>query len=160
MLKLRKRRIISRRQWRTKKKWQRRLPPTIIMEHSAKTKRASKNAPIWDWAAELSEPSPPLESSPPAESPPPVVRTTREKNLEPPLPRLFAADFPSLSYLLLTPRNNYDSTCEPIEQFELTQSYSNVLFTYALLYVLGNHRLIDSLKALALYKLHKTLCIF
>ncbi|KUJ14613.1 uncharacterized protein LY89DRAFT_589405, partial [Mollisia scopiformis] len=93
-------------------------------------------------------------------SPPPVVRTTREKYPEPPSPRLSATDFPSLFYPLLTPRNNHDSTCEPIEQFEPDQSYSNVLLAHASLYILGDYRLIDSLKALALYKLHKTLCIF
>jgi hypothetical protein len=36
----------------------------------------------------------------------------------------------------------------------------NVFLTHASLYVLGNFWLIDPLKALALYKLHKTLCIF
>ncbi|KUJ06136.1 uncharacterized protein LY89DRAFT_692670 [Mollisia scopiformis] len=90
----------------------------------------------------------------------PVVRTTREKYPEPPSPRLLAADFPFLSYPLLAPRNNYDSTCEPVEQFAPDQIYSNVLLAHASLYILGDYQLIDSLKALALYKLHKTLCVF
>lgn len=50
--------------------------------------------------------------------------------------------------------------CEPDEDFEESQSYSNVFLAHASLYVLGDYRLIDSLKALALYKLYKTLCIF
>ncbi|CZR65360.1 uncharacterized protein PAC_15260 [Phialocephala subalpina] len=100
--------------------------------------------------------SEPVESELPPE-PSPVVRTTREKYPKAPSPRLFAADFPSLSFPLLAPRNNYDNTCEPAEQFEPGKSYSGVLLAHASLYVLGDYRLIDSLKALALYKLHKTL---
>jgi hypothetical protein len=44
--------------------------------------------------------------------------------------------------------------------FEQDHSYSNVLLSHASLYVLGDSQLIDNLKALALFKLHKTLCTF
>jgi hypothetical protein len=70
------------------------------------------------------------------------------------------ADFASLSYPLLADRDNYHGTCEPSTDFEKDHSYSKVLLSHASLYVLGNIQLIDSLKALALFKLHKTLCTF
>jgi hypothetical protein len=66
--------------------------------------------------------------------------------------------FQSLSFPVLAPRNSYSDTCEPAG-FEPDQSYSKVLLAHASLYVLGDYWLIDSLKSLALYKLHKTLCI-
>ncbi|TGO52729.1 hypothetical protein BCON_0136g00250 [Botryotinia convoluta] len=72
----------------------------------------------------------------------------------------FAADFKHLTFPLLAVRNNYDKICEPNEQFDPEKSYSNVFISHAALYILGDFRLIDSLKALALYKLHKTLCVF
>jgi hypothetical protein len=61
---------------------------------------------------------------------------------------------------LLAPRNNHDKTCEPAEYFDLDQSCTEVLLSHASLYILGDFKLIDSLKALALFKLHKTLCVF
>jgi len=106
-------------------------------------------------AAAPSDPPPVAEPEPS-----PVIRTIREKYPEPPSPKRLTTDFSSLSYPLLAPRNNYDSTCEPVEEFEPDQCYSNVFLAHASLYILGDYRLIDSLKALALYKLHKTLCIF
>jgi hypothetical protein len=69
-------------------------------------------------------------------------------------------DFPTLSYPLLAERDNYHGTCEPSADFEEDHSYSKVLLSHASLYVLGDFQLIDSLKALALFKLHKTLCAF
>jgi len=70
------------------------------------------------------------------------------------------ADFQSLQYPLITLRNRYANTCEPSESFLTNRSYSNVFLAHASLYVLGDYQLIDSLKRLALYKLHKTLCKF
>ncbi|KAM0141408.1 hypothetical protein ACHAP3_002272 [Botrytis cinerea] len=70
------------------------------------------------------------------------------------------ADFRNLTFPLLAKRDNYNHTCEPSEFFYLDESYSNVFIGHAALYILGDFRLIESLKALALYKLHKTLCIF
>ena len=69
-------------------------------------------------------------------------------------------DFQSLTFPLLTSRNNHDKTCEPADHFDPDQSYTKVLLSHASLYVLGDFKLIDSLKALALFKLHKTLCAF
>lgn len=73
---------------------------------------------------------------------------------------VYSADFHSLSFPLLAPRNHYEKTCDPVEEFDRDQDYSNVFLSHASLYVLGDFRLIDSLKALALFKLHKTLCSF
>ena len=74
--------------------------------------------------------------------------------------QLPTADFQSLQYPLITVRNRYENTCEPDESFFTKRSYSNVFLAHASLYVLGDYKLIDSLKRLALYKLHKTLCNF
>ncbi|KAF7922990.1 hypothetical protein EAE99_007181 [Botrytis elliptica] len=75
-------------------------------------------------------------------------------------PVKWAADFKQLTLPLLALRNTYDHTCEPREWFHEYQSYSNVFISHAALYILGDFRLVNSLKALALHKLHKTLCIF
>ncbi|ATZ46449.1 hypothetical protein BCIN_01g10410 [Botrytis cinerea B05.10] len=72
----------------------------------------------------------------------------------------FAADFRNLTFPLLAKRNNHDHTCEPNDFFNPNESYSNVFIGHAALYILGDFRLIEPLKALALYKLHKILCIF
>ncbi|PVH73311.1 hypothetical protein DL98DRAFT_431560, partial [Cadophora sp. DSE1049] len=74
--------------------------------------------------------------------------------------RVHSEDFNSLTFLLLAPRNNYDKTCEPAEHFDPDQSYTEIFLSHASLYILGDLQLIDSLKALALFKLHKTLCVF
>ncbi len=74
--------------------------------------------------------------------------------------RLYSDDFQSLTFPLLAPRSNHDKTCEPAEQFDPDQSYTEAFLSHASLYILGDFRLIDSLKALALFKLHKTLCVF
>ena len=55
---------------------------------------------------------------------------------------------------------SYNGACEPSLDFEKDHSYSKVLLSHASLYVLGDNQVIDSLKALALFKLHKTLCAF
>jgi hypothetical protein len=73
---------------------------------------------------------------------------------------LLTEDFYTLSYPLLAPRDNYEGTCEPSMDFEKAHNYSNVLLSHASLYVLGDAQLIENLKALALFKLHKTLCAF
>jgi hypothetical protein len=116
-------------------------------------KAAMTGASSWRCETGPEEPPEELEESP-------VIRATGEKYPKPPSPRMLSADFSSLSFPLLAPRNNYNNDCEPAEQFEPDQSYSNVLLAHASLYIFGDYRLIDSLKALALYKLHKTLCVF
>lgn len=73
---------------------------------------------------------------------------------------ILVADFHTLTYPLIASRDNYEGTCEPSADFEKDHSYSNVLLSHASLYVLGDTQLVDSLKALALFKLHKTLCTF
>ncbi|KAG0645389.1 hypothetical protein D0Z07_8999 [Hyphodiscus hymeniophilus] len=95
-------------------------------------------------AAPESEPNPPAESEP-------------EKISE---EHVLTTDFRTLSLPLLAPRDNYEGTCEPSVDFEKDHSYSNVFLSHASLYVLGHVQLIENLKALALYKLHKTLCTF
>jgi len=74
--------------------------------------------------------------------------------------RVRSDDFQSLTFPLLAPRNNHDKTCEPAEQFDPDQSYTEAFHSHASLYILGDLQLIDSLKALALFKLHRTLCVF
>ena len=105
--------------------------------------------------------NPDLEPEPEPESSS-FFRTKRDRypRTTSPSPRLFAAVFHSLKYPLLSPRDIHHHTCEPVENFEPSRSYSNVFLAHASLYVLGDYWLIDSLKALALYKLHKTLCVF
>lgn len=83
----------------------------------------------------------------------------REVYPRPPSPML-AADFNTLSYSLSAPRNNHLSACEPTETFSRGESYANIFLAHAALYSLSSFWLIDSLQALSLYKLHKTLCVF
>ena len=109
---------------------------------------------IFDWS--LSPDAPGRVVEPPS----PPIPSRRERYRVPPSPKLLAADFQSLSISLLAPRNIHLSTCEPDNNFEAGKSYSNVFLAHASLFVLGDYWLIDTLKALALHKLHKTLCIF
>jgi hypothetical protein len=95
----------------------------------------------------------------PVETEPEPIPAEPEQNSDQPEPKLLG-DFPTLSYPLLADRDNYNGTCEPSLNFEKDHSYSKVLLSHASLYVLGDFQLIDSLKALALFKLHKTLCAF
>lgn len=70
------------------------------------------------------------------------------------------ADFHSLSFPLLAPRNNHKMVCKPTEYFDRYHSYSGVFLCHASLWAVADYRLINSLKALALFKLDKTLCVF
>jgi hypothetical protein len=70
------------------------------------------------------------------------------------------ADFRLLHLPLRAPRNNHERACRTDGSFIRNHSYSRVLLCHASLWALADYRLINSLKALALYKLHKTLCIF
>jgi len=100
---------------------------------------------------------PELANPEPAEPEP--IPEEPEQSTEESEPKL-VVDFPTLSYPLLAERDNYQGTCEPSADFEKDHSYSKVFLSHASLYVLGDYQLIDSLKALALFKLHKTLCAF
>ncbi|KAH7312899.1 hypothetical protein BKA65DRAFT_148559 [Rhexocercosporidium sp. MPI-PUGE-AT-0058] len=73
---------------------------------------------------------------------------------------MLTEDFHTLSYPLVASCDNYDGTCGPTTAFEKECSYSKVFLSHASLYVLGRALLIDPLKALALFKLHKTLSTF
>lgn len=68
--------------------------------------------------------------------------------------------FASLTFDLLAPRDNHKDTCEPSEHFIAERDYSKVFLSHAKLWAIADTYGIDSLKALALYKLHKTLCVF
>ena len=105
------------------------------------------------------QPDPEPEVDPEPEEHEPTIPAEPEQNTEQREPTL-VVDFPTLSYSLLADRDNYHGTCEPSTDFEKEHSYSKVLLSHASLYVLGDQQLIDSLKALALFKLHKTLCAF
>jgi len=91
---------------------------------------------------------------------PAALPEEEEDSPEKQLSHILVTDFQSLEYPLIASRNNYDGTCEPSTEFEKDHSYSNVFLSHASLYALGDIQLIDSLKALALFKLHKTLCAF
>lgn len=68
--------------------------------------------------------------------------------------------FRGLSFELLAARNSYEGTLEPADVFDADKVYTDVFIAHAALWILGDYRLVDSLKKLALYKLHKTLCVF
>ncbi|KAG4441648.1 hypothetical protein IFR05_002855 [Cadophora sp. M221] len=57
-------------------------------------------------------------------------------------------------------RKNSVYQYDPPSSFEPDKSYSSAFIGHASLWVMGNYRLVDSLKILALYKLHSTLAIF
>lgn len=76
------------------------------------------------------------------------------------LPRFPSDRFDTLSSSLYEPRNLYGLACETMEPFDANQSYSKEFLSHASLYILGDYQIIDSLKTLALHKLHGTLCIF
>jgi len=103
------------------------------------------------------------------ESPAPMTNTDLEQRTVPITKRnkyperhshIHSDDFQSLTFPLLASHNNHNKTCDPTDHFDPDQSYTEVLLSHASLYVLGDFKLIDSLKALALFKLHKTLCVF
>ncbi|KAK0108096.1 hypothetical protein ONS95_002917 [Cadophora gregata] len=58
------------------------------------------------------------------------------------------------------PRNESRGEYEPSSTFEPWMDYSVLFICHASLWTLGNYRHVASLKTLALYKLHKTLCAF
>ena len=130
-----------------------------------KDKKKSKGAgrDYGGWGTAPSEPVPEPEPNPWPDSwlrSTTVIQTNRDIYSDPPSPWLFSTDFHSLQCPLLAPRNIHHHTCKPAGQFESNQSYFNVFLSHASLYVLGDYWLIDALRALAIYKLHKTLCTF
>jgi hypothetical protein len=142
--------------------------PTLTKKARKKGRRKNSEAPTMreQVVAELPPPEPQPEQVPeepdlvvPEPVEPEPTPAEPEQNTEQPEPKL-VVDFPTLSYALLAERDNYQGTCEPSADFEKDHSYSKVFLSHASLYVLGDYQLIDSLKALALFKLHKTLCAF
>ncbi|PMD37753.1 hypothetical protein L207DRAFT_432223 [Hyaloscypha variabilis F] len=125
-----------------------------------------EEAPEPDLVAEEADPGPAsnwgtsakrsVEAEPEEE---PIPITKREKYPER-RSRVHSEDFHSLTFPILAPRNNYEKTCESAEHFDPYQSYTEEFLGHASLYILGDLQLIDSLKALALFKLHKILCVF
>jgi hypothetical protein len=69
-------------------------------------------------------------------------------------------NFGELTYPLLVPLNNREVACQPPAKFLSNHDYSEVFLSHARLYSLAHYWMIDSLKALSLRKLHKTLQIF
>jgi hypothetical protein len=128
---------------------------------------------VSDWNIDLKEPEEQKSEEPDPDAgfgsrPPPIepylgrktILITRRDKYPERLSHLHSEDFRSLTFPLLAPRNNHDKTCEPAEHFDPDQSYTEVFLSHASLYILGDLHLVDSLKALALFKLHKTLCVF
>jgi hypothetical protein len=135
-----------------------------------KAEKEAKDAELKAEKESLQEPEPQLQLAEPqpAESEPAESEQV-QTDIEPtPLAghenssvqHILTANFQSLSYPLLASRDSYEGTCEPSTDFEKEHSYSNVFLSHASLYVLGDVQLVDKLKALALFKLHKTLCTF
>lgn len=91
------------------------------------------------------------------ESEPEPVPVPAEPEPEPTPP---PTDFPSLVFPLLAPRDNHRDTCDPSEHFDASRLYTNVFLCHASLWALADIQGIDALEALALFKLHKTLCVF
>ncbi|KAF4632043.1 hypothetical protein G7Y89_g6084 [Cudoniella acicularis] len=141
-------------------------------EAELKAEKEAKDAELKTEKESVEEPEPeqqaaePLPAEPePAEPGPEPEQVQTEstplagqENL--PVHHVLTADFKSLSFPLLASRDNYEGTCEPSTEFAKDHSYSNVFLSHASLYILGDVQIIDNLKALALFKLHKTLCTF
>lgn len=66
-------------------------------------------------------------------------------------------DFPSMRFSLAAPRH---PSCKLSEDFHTNRSYSRVFLSHASLFVLGDYWMVGGLKALAINKLHRTLCVF
>lgn len=128
-----------------------------------KAKAATKEPVPEPIESEPTEVHPTEPEMPPEENipePPSAPLPEEDESPEQQVSHVLVADFQSLEYPLIASRNNYDGTCEPSMDFEKDHSYSNVFLSHAALYALGDVQLVDSLKALALFKLHKTLCAF
>jgi hypothetical protein len=128
---------------------------------SKKSKGARKGYSGWGTAS--SEPVPEPEPDPwpdPWLGSTTVIRTSRDIYPDPLTQWLSSSGFHTLQCPLLAPRNIRHDACEPAGHFEPNRSYYNVFLSHDSLYVLGDFWLINVLKALAIYKLHKALCIF
>ncbi|KFY05942.1 hypothetical protein V492_08224, partial [Pseudogymnoascus sp. VKM F-4246] len=102
-----------------------------------------------------------LVDSEPEAAPEPEPELNAEPVEEPAAePAAEPAGFDSLSFPLVAPRDNYKDSCDPPDRFNAFLNYSNVFLCHASLWAIADIFDIDSLKALALHKLHKTLCAF
>ena len=150
------------------KKHKKKKPSKASIE---KSEKESKEAALKAEKETMPEPDPKPEKTPELETKPEeaqvkeaqpvkldeIVKIDEEKPSE---QYKLTANFKSLSYPVIMSLDNYERTCDPSPTFEKGHSYSNVLLSHASLYVLADGQLVDSLKALALFKLHKTLCTF
>ena len=145
--------------WGTSAKRSVEAEPEVDYGYYASNKDIKKKANPFSYRIEFPEPrmDPISEQEISEEEPIPI--TKREKYPER-RSRVHSEDFHSLTFPILAPRNNYEKTCESAEHFDPYQSYTEEFLGHASLYILGDLQLIDSLKALALFKLHKTLCVF
>lgn len=148
----------------TKSKRKKKAAKAAALEKAEKEKAEKESVPDSETQIEPppTEPTPaetgPAEPEPEAE--PELISFAEQDKPSEEVEHVLTADFLSLAYPLLAPRNNYEGTCEPSLDFEKEHSYSDVFLSHASLYVLGDVQAIDPLKALALFKLHKTLCTF
>ena len=152
------------------KKNKKKKPSKAAIERSEKE---SKEAALKIEKETVSEPDPEPEKKPELKTKPEEAQV---KNVQPAETKLeeiakidedkpseqykLTANFKSLSYPVIVSLDNYEGTCDPSPTFEKGHSYSNVFLSHASLYVLADGQLVESLKALALFKLHKTLCTF
>lgn len=138
-------------------------PKKVIKKKSKKIKRGV-------FASEVPEaqPQPQLQPEPepepvPEPEPEPEPEPKHEPEHEPEKERepiSIEMEFASLSFPPLAPRDNHKDSCEPSEKFLSCGTYVVVFLSHAKLWAIADLHNIDSLKALALYKLHKTLCVF
>ncbi|KAI9652349.1 MAG: hypothetical protein M1829_001672 [Trizodia sp. TS-e1964] len=128
-------------------------PETAIKKDKKKSLKLEKVFSFSPFGEESLRPS----TDPDLPKPETIKRRDKYPELQ---PRVHSEDFNSLTFQLLAPRNNYDKTCKPAEHFDPDQCYTEIFLSHASLYILGDLQLVDSLKALALFKLHKTLCVF
>ena len=105
----------------------------------------------WSTNGERNHPEPTPVSSPT------TVHNLPEQHIHLPAP---STDFKNLSIALLAPLNPYANTVSPSTTFERTHSYTPIFLAHASLYKLADRFVIESLKALTLWKLHRSLCVF
>lgn len=129
--------------------------PEVVPEPAPIADDAKTQKIIQDEVEDTTKP----EADPDPEPKPGSASLEQQISQQEPSP-ILVMDFKAISYPLLGPRDNYDGTCEPLTEFKKEHNYSDVFLSHASLYVLGDVQLVSTLKALALFKLHKTLCHF
>ncbi|XMA20292.1 hypothetical protein WAI453_013083 [Rhynchosporium graminicola] len=77
-----------------------------------------------------------------------------------PYPTKLIPSFKNLSYPIPMPRFNFAITWKPTVLEGPSQNIEEILIIHASLYILGEKWGIERLKQLALFKIHKSLCLF